>query len=232
MKIRAAAVTCLLLLLTTAHGSPAAGDSLGDAGDGQTRALTLRIDHIATTDTALVVDLVAEHVIDPETARGLAEGVPATLIYEIEIWRDRPGWFDHFAGGRLLVFKVQRDAWDEVYVVRDSQGLTLGLPNLDAVRELLEHQVGVAVAPVVDLSLDHAYYLVIKVALKPLTAEDVDELEGWLAGEVEPSEHSFGLLTLPKNFFGLVMDVTGFGDRNGTVRSANFRRSDLDQARH
>lgn len=223
---RAAAAIALLVL--TAPGWPAAADSLTTA---QPKELTLRIDHIAATDSALVVDLVAEHVIDPETAHGLAEGVPATLIYEIEIWRHRPGWFDRFEGGKLLVFKVQRDAWDEVYVVRDSQGRTLGLPNLDAVRELLEHQVGVAVAPIVALSRDHAYYLNIKVALKPLTAEDVDELEGWLAGEVAPSDHSFGLLTLPKNFFGLVMDVTGFGDRNGTIRSPTFRRDELEQPR-
>lgn len=229
MKRATVAIALLVLTSTTLTGSPAAQDSLA-AQDGRSKQLELRIDHLAATDTALVVDLVAEHVIDPETARGLSEGVPATLIYEIEIWRHRPGWFDHYEGGRLLVFKVQRDAWDEVYVVRDSEGRTLGLPNLDAVRELLEHQVGVAVAPIVDLAPDHAYYLIIKVALKPLTAEDVDELEGWLAGEVEPSEHSFGLLTLPKNFFGLVMDVTGFGDRNGTVRSITFRRSDLDHS--
>ncbi|HWN81723.1 MAG TPA: DUF4390 domain-containing protein, partial [Candidatus Udaeobacter sp.] len=196
MKPVAVAVALLIPVLALVLVAPAQGDSLATT-DGKPRELTLRIDHLAATDSALVVDLVAEHVIDQETAHGLVEGIPATLIYEIEVWRDRPGWFDHFEGGRLLVFKVQRDAWDEVYVVRDSQGRTLGLPNLDAVREMLEHQVGVAVAPIVELSPDHDYYLIIKVALKPLTAEDVDELEGWLAGEVEPSEHSFGLLTLP-----------------------------------
>ena len=103
--------------------------------------------------------------------------------------------------------------------------------ELDLVRAMLERQVGIAVAPIIALSRDDSYYLVIKAALKPLTAEDVDELEDWLAGEIAPEEHEFGLLTLPKNFFGLVMDLTGFGDRNGVARSETFRRSELDTRR-
>jgi hypothetical protein len=219
-----------VLLVGGSTGARAQSDTLRSMPPA-TAALTLRIEQIAATDTALVVDLVTEHLFDPETARGLAEGVPATLIYEIQVWRHRAGWFDQYTDGRLLVFKLQRDAWDEVYVVRDSDGGVISLPDLDQVRAILERQVGIAVAPILALSLDHPYYLVIKVALKPLTAEDVDELEGWLAGEIAPEEHKFGLLTLPKNFFGLVMDLTGVGDRNGIARSETFRRSDLDARR-
>jgi hypothetical protein len=223
------ALSAAIVLLLAARAASA--DPPADAGAMHANELRVHIQRIAATDTALVVDLDAEHLIDAETAHSLADGVPATLVVQIEVWRDRSGWFDQYAGGRILVFKLQRDAWDEVYVVRDSEGNTRSYPDLDSVRAVLERQVGVAVLPIAQLAADHPHYLILKVALKPLTAEDVDELEGWLSGEVEPENHGFGLLTLPKNFFGLVMDGIGFGDRNGTARSPNFRRSDLDRER-
>jgi hypothetical protein len=228
---RSVQLVCAALIAGGAPSSASAQADSARSAASESAPLTLRIEDIAATDSALVVDLVTEHLIDPGTARGLGEGVPATLVYEIQLWRHRTGWFDKYTGGRLLVFKLQRDAWDEVYVVRDSDGGVVSLPDLDLVRAMLEHQVGIAVAPIIALSRDDSYYLVIKAALKPLTAEDVDELEGWLAGEIAPEEHRFGLLTLPKNFFGLVMDLTGFGDRNGVARSEIFRRSELDTRR-
>ena len=189
--------------------------------------LALRIERIMSSESDLLIDIAADHLIDGATAASLEDGVPVTLVYEIEVWRNRSTWFDHYEAGRLLVFKLQLDAWDEVYVLKDSEGNEQTLSDLDAVRTALARRTGVAVAPISTIAPQEHYYLIVNAALKPLTVEDMDELEGWLAGETEPEEHRFGLLTIPKAFFGFVAGLTGFGDRNQTLRTDTFQRSEL-----
>jgi hypothetical protein len=194
---------------------------------GGTR-LTVRVERIAALGDSLAVDLAVEHLLDPATEAVLERGVPVTLVHEVEVWRERAAWFDRLEAARALVWKLQRDVWDEIYVVRDGDGREETYPDLGEARAALERRSAVAIAPLGLLGDRDSYYLVVNSALKPLTVEDVDELEGWLSGELKSGrQRGFGLLGLPKALFGLVLNLTGIRDRNDTLRTASFRRADV-----
>ena len=194
---------------------------------GGTR-LTVRVERIAARGESLIVDFAVEHLLDPATEAVLERGVPVTLVHEVEVWRERSAWFDRLEAARALVWKLQRDVWDEVYVLRDGEGREETYPDLGAARAALERRSAVAIAPLGLLADGDSYYLVVNSALKPLTVEDMDELEGWLSGELKSGrQRGFGLLGLPKALFGLVMNLTGFRDRNDSLRTPSFRRAEV-----
>ncbi len=190
------------------------------------RKLTVRLDRMAADSENLTVDLIIEHLLDPATTDVLERGIPVTLVCEVEIWRERSAWFDRLEAFRAVSTKLQWDAWDEVYVLRSGDREETYAQLADAARALERRRLPIARLDLLDD--DESYYLIINAALKPLTVEDVDELEGWLSGEIQSGRrHGFGLLGLPKAFYGLVKNVTGFGDRNDTLRTDSFRRSEL-----
>ncbi len=196
--------------------------------DDAEHEIGVRLERIAAAGDDLAVDLTLVNLIDAPTEEILERGVPVTLILDIEVWRERSAWFDRREASRHLAYKLQLDAWDEVYVVRDKEGRQEIFLDLAEARGALESRRDLHIAPLSVLRDDDNYYLVVTAALKPLTMEDVEELEDWLSGETETDGgDGFGLLGLPKAFFGLVMGVTGFQDRNDVLRTPSFNRAEV-----
>jgi hypothetical protein len=236
---RAICILGLLVAISSAHPAWAQPGEDDPAGDEQAvalpamepRELTVWVERIAANADHLVVDLALEHLLDPATEEVLERGIPVTLVWEVEVWRERSAWFDRLEAVSSVTCKLQRDAWDEVYVLRESGGREEIFVDLVEARSAIERRAAVSIAPLNLLTEDDAYYLVVNAALKPLTVEDVDELEGWLSGEIKSGrQHGFGILGLPKALFGLLKNVTGLGDRNDTLRTPSFRRGEVTAA--
>ena len=73
------------------------------------------------------------------------------------------------------------------------------------------------------------YYIAVSAVLKPLSVEDVKEVEGWLSGEVESQRKAgLGVVTeLPRALFDAVRNFAGFGDRRVRAASVDFSLPDL-----
>jgi hypothetical protein len=73
------------------------------------------------------------------------------------------------------------------------------------------------------------YYVAVSAVLKPLSVEDVKEVEGWLSGEVESQRKAgLGVVTeLPRALFDAVRNFAGFGDRRVRAASTDFTLPDL-----
>jgi hypothetical protein len=86
------------------------------------------------------------------------------------------------------------------------------------------------VARLEGLQEQHRYYVVVSATLRPLTVEDVQEVEGWLGGEVEEKRHSgFGVITaLPRSVFDAVRNFAGFGDQKARAISPDFTLEELN----
>jgi len=226
LTVRMALTALLALLPSAATAQAPAGETSADSN--AEHAIGVEIGRIATAGEDLVIDLTIANLIDPATEETLARGVPVTLILDIEIWRERSAWFDHLEASRHLAYKLQLDAWDEVYVVRDAEGRQEVFLDLAEARGALAERPALRVVPLSMIAPDASYYIVVTAALKPLTVEDVEELEGWLSGEIKSGRaREVGLLGLPKALFDVVMDVTGLGDRNDVKRTPSFRRGDV-----
>ena len=66
-------------------------------------------------------------------------------------------------------------------------------------------------------------------SLRPLTIEDVREVEAWLTGEIEQGRESSGwsaFARIPTLFFGVFVDLAGLGDKSTLAESGRFRLGD------
>ena len=176
------------------------------------------------------------HLADPfpePVARSLSRGMPATLQLHAELWRRRAAWFDRLERSFDASVRIRYEVWNDDYRVERSGAPPRSLETLDSVRVLLERPIALPVCQLDQLQPDADYYVVVSATLTPLSVEDVQEVEGWLSGEVESKRHSgFGVFTeLPHALYDAVRNFAGFGDRHARAQSHAFEPADLEPAR-
>jgi len=66
----------------------------------------------------------------------------------------------------------------------------------------------------------------VRVTIRPLSAEDLDEVEDWLTGEVKnPDAPERGM---PGYLLGIAANLSGLGDRTALAKSEAFRPGSLE----
>ena len=65
--------------------------------------------------------------------------------------------------------------------------------------------------------------------IKTLTLHDLNEVEGWLKGEVQADGDHSGM-SIPRSIMRVVLGVSGLGDRSVVLRSEPFEGSRLGLA--
>src|SRR6185295_17435782 len=159
----------------------------------------------------------------------LARGMPATLTIHSELWRSRSGWFDRLEDAHDATVRIRYEVWNHSYRLERAGERPMSFSTLDSVEIALSEPAAVRVGRVGDLKPLSLYYVVLSATLKPLSVEDVEEVEGWLTGEVQDKRHAgFGVITeLPRSLFDAVRNFAGFGDHRARVVSAPFMLADL-----
>jgi hypothetical protein len=179
------------------------------------------------------VDLSLSDLFPPRVAESLARGMPATLQLHAELWRRRSGWFDGLEQSYDASARMRYEVWSESYRVDRAGASSLRLSSLDSLRLVLSRPLALPVGRFEQLEPRQRYYIVVTSTLKPLSVEDVAEVEGWLSGEVRDQGRSrFGVITeLPRSVFDAVRNFAGFGDQKARALSRDFTRADLRPAR-
>ncbi len=162
-------------------------------------------------------------------------GLPTTLTFTIEVWRQRSGWWDKLEATREREFRLFRDLLNDVYVVVTPTE-TRRFSTLDSLATSVStHRTGSRNGPQF-LGRDlfrpgNRYYVVIVATLAPLTVEDLNELDAWVRGSLRGGrEDSRGISGLSRTMGGILMSMTGFGDQRVKARTAYFRLDELPMA--
>src|SRR4029077_11485237 len=187
-------------------------------------ALDLSIDSTHQAGGYVWADLRIADLFPSRVEESLARGMPATLQFHAELWRRRTAWFDRMEESFDAELRVRYDVWNRRYRVERRGAPGAGYDGLDSLREALARPLAVRVAGVQRLQPGGRYYVVVTATLRPLNVEDVEEVEGWLSGEVQTKGHSgFGVITeLPRSLFDAVRNIAGFGDVRDRATSADF----------
>ncbi len=164
---------------------------------------------------------------DPLEARiekSLARGMPATLQVHAELWRRREGWFDRMERSADLGVRLRYDVWREEWRIERSGAPAVLLHSVDSVEVALSRPIAVPLTGLQKLPDDGRCYVVVTVTVKPLSVEDVQEVEGWVSGEVRDQRRAgFGVITaLPRSLFDAVRNFTGFGDSHDRAVTPEF----------
>lgn len=212
---RIPALACALALL-------AVGARGAYAQDG----LSATVDRVWIRGDSLNVDFSVRDLFSDRIENGLARGLPMTLTIEIELWRDRSGWWDALEARHVREYKIQQNVWDDRFFVDDIHGRRIWVPSVEALERHLSYRRGEFVTEIDALRPDKPYFVVVIPTLKPLTIEDVREVEAWLTGEFETGTErgGFSVITgLPRTVFGIFIDLAGLGDASTLARSGRFR---------
>ena len=190
----------------------------------QALALDLKLGDPRARDGYVWVDARLEDPFGPRVAQSLVRGMPATLELHAELWRRRTGWFHHLQGSFDALLRMRYAVWNDSFRLERAGEAPLIVATLDSLRAVLMRPLALPVGRMADVQEGHLYYVIVSATLKPLTVEDVQEVEGWLGGEVEEQRHSgFGVITaLPRSLFDAVRNFAGFGDQKTRARSDDF----------
>ena len=98
----------------------------------------------------------------------------------------------------------------------------------------LERTLTLPVSALDRLDPDVPCYVVVSASLRPLNVEDIEEVEGWLSGEVREKKHSglSFLTSLPRSLFEAARNFAGFGDERSRLISAEFTPANLPAVSH
>ena len=211
-RARSAAAFALALAAAIAVAPPAAR-AANDMG--------LVVDSIEHVGDAICVSYHADNPFTPRLEEPLLRGMPATVTFEVGLWRKRTFWFDKLIVAYRSEHKVAYDPWSKTFRIRSGVNppRTRSVANLDSVRATLfnAHRLPIALASALDTTATH--YVSVKVVIKPLSADDLGEIENWLSG-ADPSkgeEHG-----LPAYLLEWAVNLSGLGDRSALVKGPRF----------
>ena len=188
----------------------------GHAADSAAQApLSVRVEE----DGAPVV-IVGSVLDDGALADAVRSGLPLRMRFRVELWRDT--WFDDL---------VQQATWTSVlaYEPLEERFLAAGpgadsvvrYPTYEAARGVLERPYSPPVGP----AGEGTYYYLVYLEIETLSLSDLDELERWLRGELEPAVRGGESLTgaVGTGLKRLLVRVLGLPARRYEARSEPFR---------
>ena len=182
----------------------------------------------------LWVEVQLEQPIEPRVASSLGRGMPATLTLHAELWRRRRGWFDRMERAVETTFRLHYDAWGDDWHLDRPGAPPAVFGSIDSLQLALEHALALPVSRLEKIAPETSCYLVVSASLRPLNVEDVEEVEGWLSGEVKEKRGSgLGILTgIPRSLFEAARNFAGFGDERSRLISTDFTPENLPPAGH
>lgn len=171
--------------------------------------------------------------LEPRVQRSLERGMPATLVLHAELWRHRTGWFDRMERSADAVVRLRHDVWRKEWRLERSGAAPLVMRGVDSLSLALSRPLAMELPGLDRVPADANCYVVLTALVKPLSVEDVAEVEGWVSGEVRDQRRAgFGIITqLPRSVFDAVRNFTGFGDSRDTATSADFTPETLPDLR-
>jgi hypothetical protein len=156
----------LLLCLLAPAGAAAQSLSVGpDANAGHRAILRVR-------------DILA----DDELEDAVRSGLPLRMRFLVELWRD--GFFDELVATEQWTAVLTYDALSEQYVVRTrADARARVFADFAAARAAIETAYAVSLRP----ARRGRYYYTGALDIETLSLSDLEELERWLKGELQPA---------------------------------------------
>jgi hypothetical protein len=154
----------------------------------------------------------------------LRNGFPAAMTFRLELWRGG-GMFDELEQSSTWNVLVTYDPYSQQYLAVRRHGTALqdfgGFPSLEAAEIELAKPFPVFLRP----SRSGRYYYNVVLDVESLSVSDLDELQRWLRGELEPAVRGkrAPLSALRRGFGTLLSRLLGGETRHYESRSGAFR---------
>ncbi len=161
--------------------------------------LGVRVDLPVPGTASLVAAFLVTGVVD-EADSTVGEGIPATLVLVVDLWRDRSGWWDALVHTEVYTYRFRRDVWWGTYEVVKPDGTLILLPDREELRVYLERAYEVPLGPASRFDAGKGYYLSVKATLKPLDIDDLEKIDAWVSGDVTKGRGGGGSWAFPRRW--------------------------------
>lgn len=160
----------------------------------------------------------------------LRSGFPAAMTFRLELWR-AGGLFDEIEQSSQWQVLVRYDPYSRQYLAMRRHARAAGaavqedfgeFPTIEALEERLDRPYPVLLRP---QRPDTRYYYNVVLDVESLSVSDLDELQRWLRGELEPAVRGkrAPLSALRRGFGTLLSRLLGGETRHYESRSGAFR---------
>ena len=211
-----------MLLLTSALASVAVGGLVGqDQGD-----VRLLIRLTDSTPNGARAPIVRSENMLVSTSRWLAalrSGLPVRLHYRVEVWRSRGAWFDTFERQVEWDVLVRHEPLLDQYTLLTLVGAARQerrYATLDALGAALAFAYQINVRP----AETGRYYYAASLQVGTLSDSDLDELERFLAGDLDREDNEDGNLgdALGRGATRFLLRLAGLPSLRLEARSGHF----------
>ncbi len=183
--------------------------------------LRIGVSDLKINSEVLTFDLLLEGAFDEGRQDALLKGFATNITYTAELWRSRSLWFDKLELTRTLTLKVTYDLWAEQYIVRFRRDTPERYDTPAEVEEVTTRLDDLNLISADELEPGEEYYIAVRAHLRPMTVEELGELEDWLSGDV-PSRGGGGIFSIPSYLARMLLGTTGVTDRSTTAKSDVF----------
>ena len=212
----------LVVLAFAAAASPARADP------------SLQVERLSVNRGLVVATCRLVDAFDAQTRGSIERGLPITVRYTVDLWRDRKSWMDKQVDSRVRSYRVRYHPGERLYSVSEAERpeRPLSFPTLAQALEEVSNRV-LPIHPRWEMSETHRYFVTVEAAIQPLTWNEFQELDGWLSGRIH-GDHPTDEETekedrgISRAFFEFLVDLSGFGDIYYRTRTPSFGPSDLE----
>ncbi|HEU4940572.1 MAG TPA: DUF4390 domain-containing protein [Candidatus Eisenbacteria bacterium] len=217
-RVRAWVAACLAALVAVSAMPRSVGaDDLG-----------LEVGPVEDIAGAICVSYRVESPFTPRLEETLGRGMPATVSFEVGLWKRRALWFDRLVLAIRSEHKIVYDDWKQAFRIRTGAHppRDRSATSFESLRDILFTQTRLPLAASSSLDTTATYYVSVRVTIKPVAPEDLGEIEDWLSGDKD-SEQSTGL---PDYLLGLAVSLSGLGERTEMEKGPKFVPARLSAA--
>ncbi len=188
------------------------------AGRGAERKIV--IDSLAIGNDDLFVNYHIDGLLNDKIIEGLERGFTSQIVHHVELWKKKKV-MSSISGEIVHTFSIYYDNWERKFVIitEDEKRIT---SQIEILREHCAVIKNLPIAKISSLEQKGKYYVSISVAFQPMSAESYQELRQWLSGQGNPDEKVKPKRNRRGRFFGVLLDLMGFGDKSFTFKSKDF----------
>ncbi len=211
------AAAALAFFLACAFAPPRAASAGNDLG--------LTVGPVELLGEVICVSYRAADPFTPRLEETLVQGMPATVTFEVGLWKRRSLWFDRLVLAIRSEHKVVHDPWSRTFRLRSGSNPAKirALATLDSLESELFSVERLPLTLAAALDSTSGYYVSVRATIRPLSAEDLGQVEDWLSGESK--EEAGGPAGVTSYFLGLAANLSGLGDRTALAKSGMFKPS-------
>jgi len=188
------------------------------------------LDSLRVEEGQLLADFHVDSLLTTMVWQSMQRGMTSAARFRIQLWRKRGFMLNGLVAERDFEIKTTFDPWEQQFVVQTWEERRMTKAR-DYVRLKWERHHGLLLADSTQINPKHRYYVVIALQFEPVSRESLQEIRGWLAGEMKAAGRRDSTQTgapqktrgLQDRMLNFVVELTGLGEQSLSLKSELFR---------